>query len=66
MNLVQLHPKEPAARGLMVVMGNTAAVFGEPGQPHKEFFAQVKYWSFEHKKAGSPRSGGLRGEQYDL
>lgn len=66
MNVAQLHPAKPVARGLMVVYGNTAAVIGEPGQLHRDFFAQVKYWALQHVQAGSPRSGGMRGEQYDL
>ena len=66
MTIAQLHPKQPAALGLMIVYQNTAVVIGQPGPEHGQFFAQVKHWSGEHIKAGSPRSGGWRGQQYDL
>ena len=50
----------------MIVSGQSAVVVGEPGDLHAQFFAQVKYWHVQHVKDGSPRSGGYRGQEYDL
>ena len=46
----------PKGSGPMIVMGNTAAVIGEPGQVHGVFFAEVKQCKAEHVKDGSPQS----------
>lgn len=40
----------------MIVMGDTAAIIGEPGQVHGVFFALVKHLKAEHVKDGSPLS----------
>ena len=46
----------PTGCGLMVVMGDTAAVFGTTGVVHAQFFAQVKQLRAQHVKDGSPLS----------
>lgn len=56
----------PVGSGLMIVSGQSAVVVGEPGRVHAEFFATVKGLARRHTQEGSPRSGGWRGEQYDL
>lgn len=46
----------PKGSGPMIVMGDTAAIIGEPGQVHGVFFALVKHLKAEHVKDGSPLS----------
>lgn len=65
MSVVEVDPV-PVGHGLMVVYRNTATVVGEPGPKHGMFFGLVKHLADQHRKEGSPRSGGLRGEQFDL
>lgn len=56
----------PRGFGLMIVSGSTAVVVGQPGTVHAQFYADVKGLAQRHINEGSPRSGGWRGQQYDL
>ena len=56
----------PKGHGLMIIAHGTALVMGEPGRVHQEFMYQVRTIGDNHRKEGSPNSGGWRGMQSDL